>query len=56
MKGKSITYCFLKLKAKEKKISPKSSEEGDFSVENLGFFFQSQCLHTQLPAEAAAME
>ena len=31
-------------------------EEGDFSMENLGPFFQSLCLLTQLPAEAVAME
>ena len=39
----------------KKQVSRKPSEEGDFSVQNLGLFFQSQCLLTQLPAEAVAM-
>ena len=41
MKEKCVTFSFLKLKAKKKQISPKSSGEGDFSVENLGLFFKS---------------
>ena len=41
MKEKSVTFCLLKLKGKEKKISPKPSGEGDFYMENLGLFFQS---------------
>ena len=51
MKEKSVKFCFLKLKAKEK---ANFSKEGDGSVENLGLFFQS--LLTQLLAEAVAME
>ena len=31
-------------------------EKGDFPLENLGLFFQSQCLLTQLAVEAVAME
>ena len=30
--------------------------EGKISVKNLGFFFQSSCLRTNLPAEAVAMK
>ena len=30
--------------------------KGDFSVENLGLFFESQCLLTQLSFEVLAME
>ena len=42
MKEKSVTFCFLQLKAKKKKqISLKSTEEGDLSEDNLGLFFQS---------------
>ena len=56
MKEKSITFCFLKLKAKEKANFSKIIGEGDFSVENLGLFLQSKCLLNQLPAEAVAIE
>ena len=31
-------------------------EKGDFSVQKLGFFFQSQYLLTLFPAEAVAMK
>ena len=41
MKGKSATFCFHKLKVKEKVNFFKSLGEGDFSVENLGLFLQS---------------
>ena len=34
MKEKSVTFCFLKLKAKEKSKFPRNHRgEGDFSVE-----------------------
>ena len=42
MKDKSVIFCFLELKAKEKaSFSKKHRGQGDFSVENLGLFFQS---------------
>ena len=45
MKENYVTFCFLKLQAKEnprkKRISPKSSGKSDVFVETLGFFFQS---------------
>ena len=41
MKEKSVKFCFLKLKAKEKANFSNHLREGDFSVENLGVFFQS---------------
>ena len=57
MKEKSVTFCLLKLKAKEKCKCPQNHRrESDFSVEHLALFFQRQCLLTQLPAEAVAME
>ena len=41
-KEKSVTFCFLKLKAKEKaNFSKIIGGECEFSVENLGRFFQS---------------
>ena len=57
MKEKSATFYVLKLKAKEKaNFSEIIGEEGDFSVENLGLFFQSQCLLTPLPGELVVMD
>ena len=43
MKKKPVTFCFLKLKAKENANSPLGNhrEKGDFPLENLGLFFQS---------------
>ena len=42
MKEKYVTLCFLKLKAKEKaNFSKNHRGKGDFSVKNLGHFFQS---------------
>ena len=38
MKKKYVTFCFLKLKAKEK-ANCQNHQEGDISVENLGLFF-----------------
>ena len=55
MKEKSGAFCFLQLKAKEK-VTVSKLIEGGFYVKNLGLFFQSSCLLTQLPAEAIAME
>ena len=55
MKEKSVAFCFLQLKAKEKATFSKIIE-GGFYVKNLGLFFQSLCLLTPLPAEAIAME
>ena len=41
MKEKSVTFFFLKLKAKEKaNFSKIIGGEGDFSVKNLGLLFQ----------------
>ena len=57
MKEKSVTFCFLKLKAREKANFYKIfGEEGTFSVENVGPFFQNLCLLTKLPAEVLAAE
>ena len=65
MKEKSVTIRFLKLKAKEKANFSKiiwgggggrGGVEGDISAENLGLFFQSSCLLTQLLAKAVTME
>ena len=57
MKEKSATFYVLKWKAKEKaNFSEIIGEEGDFSVENLGLFFQSQCLLTPLPGELVVMD
>ena len=53
MKEKCVTFCFIKLHAK---VSPKSSGEGDFSVQKLGLFFQSQYLLTLFPAEAVTIK
>ena len=40
MKEKSVIFCFLKLKAKEKgNFSKIIGGEGDLSLENLGLFF-----------------
>ena len=42
MKEKSVTFCFLKLKPKEKGNFSKIIErKGDFSVENLDLCFHS---------------
>ena len=42
MKEKSVTFCFLKLKAKGKsKFLQNYRGEGEFSLENSGLFFQS---------------
>ena len=43
MKEKSVTFCFIKLKAKEKSNFSKiiGARVSDFSVENLGPFLQS---------------
>ena len=41
IKEKSVTFCFPKVKAKEKANFSKSSDYGDFSVEILGHVFQS---------------
>ena len=40
MNEKSVTFCFVKLKAKKNTNFSKIIGEGDFSVENLGLFFQ----------------
>ena len=39
MKEKSVTFCFFKLKAKEKANRQNDQGEADISVENLCFFF-----------------
>ena len=56
MKEKSVTFCFLNKSKEKSKLLQNHRVEGDFSVENLGIFFQSYCLLTQLPIEAVAME
>ena len=48
-------FSYIQSRGKSKFLQ-NHREEGDFYVENLGLFFQSQCLLTQLLAEAAAME
>ena len=55
MKEKSVAFCFLQLKAKEK-VTVSKIIEGGFYVKNLGLFFQSSCLLTPYPAEATAMD
>ena len=40
MEEKSVTFCFLKLKGKEKANFSKFIGESEFSVENLGLLFQ----------------
>ena len=37
MKDKSVTFCFIKFDAK---VSLKSKDKGDFSVQKLGLFLQ----------------
>ena len=39
MEEKSVTFCFLKLKTKEKTNCQNDLGEGDIYVENLGLFF-----------------
>ena len=39
MKEKSVAFCFLKSKTKEKANFSEWSKGGDFSVEILGVFF-----------------
>ena len=42
MKEKSVLFCFLELKGKEKEnFSKIIGGEGDLSLENLGLFFQN---------------
>ena len=56
MKKKSITFCFLKLKAKEKASFSKFIQERViFFVEHLGLSFQSYYLIIQLPIEVVVM-
>ena len=53
MKEKRVILCFIKLHAK---VIQNHWGKGDFSVQKLGLFFQSQYLLTLLPAEAVAMK
>ena len=56
MKEKSVTFCFLKSKAKEKANFPKTIRERVTFSRKFRFLPSKLMLLTQLPAEATAME